>query len=121
MLTAGIRVEALADDGTVVAGQPVKLSIVAGNNGRDDVSLKKVTFAGFDGQPAACAGSIRSGGATTCTADLRVGAVSLSSPYWTPRTDAARYDFEPDVPFGRAVPARRRFARRSCCRSAART
>src|SRR4029079_17964438 len=21
-------------------------------------------------------------------------------PYWTPRRDAARYDFEPDVPFG---------------------
>jgi LmbE family N-acetylglucosaminyl deacetylase len=100
VLTHGIRVEALADDGTVVAGQPVTLSIVAGNNGRGDVSVKKVTIAGFEGPPAACAGSIRSGGAMTCTAEMRVGAVPLSTPYWTPRSDAARYDFEPDAPFG---------------------
>ena len=25
---------------------------------------------------------------------------AFSTPYWTPRTDAARYDFDPDVPFG---------------------
>ena len=37
----------------------------------------------------------------------------LSTPYWTPRTDAARYDFEPDVPFGvpfRPTPFRATFA-----------
>jgi LmbE family N-acetylglucosaminyl deacetylase len=100
VLTHGIRVEALADDGTVVAGQPVKLSIVAGNNGPDDVFLKSVVFAGLDGQPAPCTGAIRPGRASTCTAELRVGEVPLSTPYWTPRTDAARYDFEPGVPFG---------------------
>jgi hypothetical protein len=37
----------------------------------------------------------------TCQADLRIPAgVPLSTPYWTPRADAARYDFEPGVPFG---------------------
>jgi LmbE family N-acetylglucosaminyl deacetylase len=100
VLTHGIRVEALANDGTVVVGQAVKLSIVAGNSGPDDVILKSVAFSGLDGQPASCAGPIQSGRAVTCAADLRVGAAPLSTPYWTPRTDAARYDFEPGVPFG---------------------
>ena len=99
-LTHGIRLEALADDGTVVAGQPVKLSVVAGNNGAPDVTLKRVTFSGFNGSPAACAGAIAGGGAITCAAGLTIANAPLSSPYWTPRTDAARYDFEPDVPFG---------------------
>jgi hypothetical protein len=37
----------------------------------------------------------------------------LSPPYWTPRIDAARYDFDPDVPFGvpfRPTPFRAVFA-----------
>jgi hypothetical protein len=59
-----------------------------------------VTFSGFNGSPAACAGDIAGGGAITCAAGLTIANVPLSSPYWTPRTDAARYDFEPDVPFG---------------------
>ncbi len=99
-LTHGIRLEALADDGTVVAGQPVKLTVVAGNNGAPDVTLKRVTFSGFSGSPAACAGDIAGGGAITCAASLTIANAPLSSPSWTPRTDAARYDFEPDVPFG---------------------
>src|SRR4029079_11447231 len=40
------------------------------------------------------------GGAITCAAGLTIANAPLSSPYWTPRTDAARYDFEPDVAFG---------------------
>jgi hypothetical protein len=36
----------------------------------------------------------------SCDSTLRVAPAPLSTPYWTPRRDAARYDFEPDVPFG---------------------
>jgi hypothetical protein len=100
LLTHGMRFEALADDGVVVPGQPVKLSVVAGNNGPDDVVLKTIRFAGLEGQPPACAGAIHSGGALTCAAAMQVGQVPVSTPYWTPRKDAARYDFEPGVPFG---------------------
>ena len=100
ILTHGIRIEALADDGVVVPGQAVKLSLVAGNNGPGDVSVNGMQFAGLEGEPAACAGAIQSGGALTCAADLRIGHVPVSTPYWTPRKDAARYDFEPGVPFG---------------------
>ncbi len=114
LLTHGIRLEALADDGTVVVGQPVKISAVAGNNGPADVTLKRVNLAGVEpstvlpaGSPPASSGvcvpivgSIPSGGAATCAANVRVGQTPLSTPYWTPRNDAARYDFEAGVPFG---------------------
>ena len=100
VLTHGIRIDALADDGAVVPGQPVSVSLAAANNGASDVSIKGVHFAGLDGEPAPCAGGIAGGSALTCAADLRIGKVPMSTPYWTPRTDAARYDFEPGVPFG---------------------
>ncbi|MEO8078519.1 MAG: NEW3 domain-containing protein, partial [Acidobacteriota bacterium] len=100
LLTHGIRLEALADDGTVVAGQPVKISIAVGNNGPADVALKAVSLSGFDGPPASCTGDIQQNAAASCTADLRIAALPLSTPYWKARTDAARYDFEPGVPFG---------------------
>jgi hypothetical protein len=100
-LSQGIRLEALADDGLVVAGQPVRVTLTAGANAGEGVALTAVSFEGFDGQAAPCSGTLRPGAAVTCQADLRVPAdVPLSTPYWTPRADAARYDFEPGVPFG---------------------
>ena len=39
-------------------------------------------------------------GALTCTADLRVGDVPGLDAVLDPADDAARYDFEPEVPFG---------------------
>jgi LmbE family N-acetylglucosaminyl deacetylase len=100
-LSHGVRLEALADDGLVVAGQPVRVTVTGGANAGEAVALRAVSFEGFDGQAPACAGSLRPGEAVTCQADLRVPAgVPPSTPYWTPRADAARYDFEPGVPFG---------------------
>jgi len=100
LLTHGVRLEALADDGTVFVGEPVKVNAVAGNNGAADVTLNAVTFSGFAGTPAACTAAIPSGGAKSCTADLSVAKEPVSTPYWTPRSDSARYDFDADVPFG---------------------
>ena len=113
LLTHGIRLEALADDGTVVEGQPVKVSSVIGNNGAADVTVQSVAISGFDPVEAAppstvpvcafnaqAAPSVPSLAAVTCTMNGRVAKVPLSTPYWTPRSDAARYDFDPDVPFG---------------------
>ncbi len=113
LLTHGIRVEALADDGTVVVGQQVKVSTLVGNYGSPDVVLKSVGLTGFDGgdngsgssasKEAVCVptnGTIQTGAAASCAPTLRVANVPLSTPYWTPRRDAARYDFDPDVPFG---------------------
>ena len=47
----------------------------------------------------ACAGPLAK--AVTCKATVKIPATrTCPRRYWTPRTDASRYDFEPDVPFG---------------------
>jgi hypothetical protein len=112
VLTHGMRLEALADDGTVVVGQPLKVTAIAGNNGSPDVTLKSVSYSGVglaaDAPAAIVSGrvanvinrSIPGGGAVPSSVEVRVGQAPLSSPYWTPKSDADRYDFEPGIPFG---------------------
>ena len=102
VLSQGMRLEALADDGVIVGGQPIKLSVIAANNGRESVTLERVSFSGFEGAPAACTGTIAQSDALACTSSLSVPASAplTTAAYWKPRADAARYDFEPGVPFG---------------------
>ena len=45
----GVKVEALADDGVVVPGQPVKVNVIVANRGGGEVAIKSVKFDGFDG------------------------------------------------------------------------
>jgi LmbE family N-acetylglucosaminyl deacetylase len=52
LLANAVRVEALADDGVVVPGQPVKISILVANNGSADVDVKQVKLSGFEGDGA---------------------------------------------------------------------
>jgi LmbE family N-acetylglucosaminyl deacetylase len=95
VIASGTRLEALADDGVVAPGQAVSVSAYAAGTGE----LRSVTLSGFDGQIASCTGDLAK--AVTCKASVKIPAnTHLSTPYWTPRKDAARYDFEPDVPFG---------------------
>jgi LmbE family N-acetylglucosaminyl deacetylase len=54
ILASGIRVEALADDGVVVPGQDVTVSLVVANHGASDIAVRQVKFDGFAGD-AACA------------------------------------------------------------------
>jgi LmbE family N-acetylglucosaminyl deacetylase len=101
VLAYGMRFEALTDDGVVMRGEPLKLSFAVGNHGPDDVTLSGVDVAGLAEGRASCTGTVKKGGAVTCTGTGTVPAsAGITGPYWTPRQDAARYDFEPDVPFG---------------------
>ena len=50
----GVTFDAVADDGLVIAGQPVKLSLVAVNRGASESASPASTIAGFD-----CAGRLR--------------------------------------------------------------
>src|SRR6185436_2362950 len=94
-IAAGARLDALADDGVVTPGQAVNVSVYGAGSG----DLKSVTLKGFDGQFATCTGDLAK--AVTCKASVKIPTnTHLSTPYWTQRKDAARYDFEPDVPFG---------------------
>ena len=101
VLAYGMRFEALADDGVVMRGEPLKLSFAIGNRGPADVTVSGVDLAGLSGASATCSGVIKKASAYTCTG---TGAIPVSSgftgPYWTPRSDSARYDFDPDAPFG---------------------
>ena len=48
VLAHGVKIEALADDGVVVPGQPVKVNVIVANRGTGEVAIKNVKFDGFD-------------------------------------------------------------------------
>jgi LmbE family N-acetylglucosaminyl deacetylase len=102
VIGSAIRLDVLADDGVVVPGQQVNVSVHAAVNSTEEPRLESVTLAGFGGAPpAACAGALVAGKNVSCKGVLTIPPrTHLSTPYWTPRTDAARYDFDPDVPVG---------------------
>jgi LmbE family N-acetylglucosaminyl deacetylase len=128
LVANGVRLEALADDGVVVPGQAVKVSVIIANQGLAEVAVKQVKFDGFDGEgvcvltPAVAAGgpggAARRGGAGApapaapisslkadqvgrCEPTLSVPAAArVTEPYWHRVGDSARYAFDSDATFG---------------------
>ncbi|MGE0041490.1 MAG: PIG-L family deacetylase [Vicinamibacterales bacterium] len=102
-LAADIRLEAVANDGLVVGGQPVEVTLAASRRSDAAATLGAVTIAGLEGSTTACATGAIPGpnGALTCkvTATIPAGA-RLTAAYFHTGTDAARYVFDDDVPFG---------------------
>ena len=102
----GLTFDAVADDGLVVAGQPVSLSLVAVNRGGGDVSVSDVTIAGFQGAAACTPGPIKKDAVYTCSAKANVpNSAKLTTPYftddyWKNPSKPAINKFEPGVPFG---------------------
>ncbi len=102
----GVTFDAVANDGLVIAGQPISLNLVALNRGATDISVTGVDIAGFD-SPAACtAGAAKKDAAFTCMSNARIpGDARLTTPsfsdnYWKTPEKPATNIFEPDVPFG---------------------
>jgi LmbE family N-acetylglucosaminyl deacetylase len=102
LLACSLRLDAVADDGLVVAGQPITLTLIAANNGDADVAVRQIGFRGFDAEAGVCrTGSVAARTVYRCEANLLVSKQArLSAPYWKRLPDAARYEFEPGVPFG---------------------
>lgn len=102
LLAASVRVDALADDGAVIAGQPIKLTLLLANSGAAPVTIGQVGFRGFDGEAGQCrTGPVDAGRVYRCEAGATVSKQArLSGPYWRRLPDSARYEFDPDVPFG---------------------
>jgi hypothetical protein len=114
MLAAhGVTFDAVADDGLLIGGQPVKLSLVAVNRGMSDVGVSGVTIAGFDAPTGSsqagvsCApGPAKKDAPYTCSLDARVPANAkpttpyFSDSYWQHPSNPAINVFEPGVPFG---------------------
>ena len=124
-----MKIEALADDGVVVPGQPVKVNVIVANRGAGDVAIKKVKFDGFDGDadvrddgvhrrrlrvsrrrprprrrtrpPAQPMSSVRKDQVAHCEPTLTVPAdARVSEPYWHRKGEEGRYTFDADAPFG---------------------
>jgi LmbE family N-acetylglucosaminyl deacetylase len=103
ILAADLRLEAIANDGLVVAGQPLVARLVASRRGATPVQLKSTTLSWVSGSQGTCTAADVSGpnGSTLCETSTNVPAdARLTAAHFHARTHAARYDFEPDVPFG---------------------
>ncbi len=102
----GLSFDAISDDGLVIGGQPVKLSIVAMNRGANEVNVAAVAISGFD-SPAVCEpGVVKKDAAYTCTAaahvpkDAKLTTPYFTDDYWKHPANSAISEFELDVPFG---------------------
>ncbi|MEO8482002.1 MAG: PIG-L family deacetylase [Acidobacteriota bacterium] len=102
----GLTFVAVANDGLVVAGQPVQLTLAASNRGGTDVAVSGVTISGFD-NPAACTpGPVARNATFSCTSAATIASTAkLTEPYftetyWKHPEQNARNTFDPSVPFG---------------------
>jgi LmbE family N-acetylglucosaminyl deacetylase len=102
----GLVFDAQADDGLVVAGQPIRLSFSAVHRGAGEVGITAVDIAGFD-SPGKCDPSVLKKDATfTCAPEAHIPAdAKLTTPYfhdeyWKHPENPARNIFDPGVPFG---------------------
>jgi hypothetical protein len=102
----GLTFQAVSDDGLVIGGQPVRISIVAVNRGSSDVGVTGVEIAGLD-NPAPCTpGPLKSNATLTCASTATVPPhAAVTEPYfrdtyWANPSTPARSTFDPGVPFG---------------------
>jgi LmbE family N-acetylglucosaminyl deacetylase len=114
VLAHGLRFEALADDGVVTPGQPIKLTLIAANRGSDAITLDSIALEGLDGAAPTCqTGPLQSGAVVRCEAPITIPAnARTTEPYWTREGESGRYVFADDAPFGlpfRPTPFHARF------------
>jgi LmbE family N-acetylglucosaminyl deacetylase len=125
VLAHGVKIEALADDGVVVPGQPVKVNVIVANRGNGEVAIKNVRFDGFQGDssctmtafsgggfffpganrrpaaPEAAMPSVRKDQVAHCEPTLTIPPIArVDEPYWHRQGEAGRYTFDADAPFG---------------------
>ncbi len=113
MLATDVRLDAVARDGLVVAGQPVAIDLPVSNRGSNTVAVA-IAINGFGAapiaacpeQPALASGASRNCNRTeTVPADAKLTAAHFrNGPAFAPGAaadkPAARYVFDADVPFG---------------------
>ena len=101
LLADAITLDALADDGVVVAGQPAKVTVIMATYGAADVTVRSVKFEGFQGDAPCSMPLLKKGQSARCEATLKIPAnARVTEPYWHRAGDAGRYTFDADAPFG---------------------
>ncbi|HXE64047.1 MAG TPA: PIG-L family deacetylase, partial [Bryobacteraceae bacterium] len=101
-----VTFDAVADDGLVIPGQPIRLTILAMNHGAADLSVSSVEIAGFD-SPAACApATTKKDAPYSCTSQAHIpNNAKPTTPYftdnyWKHTDNLAEQIFDPSVGFG---------------------
>ncbi len=101
-----VTFDALADDGLVVGGQSVRLSLSAGNRGATEVSVTRVEIAGFDSPGTCTPAAVKKDASFTCSVEARVPKdAKATTPYfhdnyWKHPEEHAIQIFDQGVPFG---------------------
>ena len=100
VIAHGLRLDATANDGLVVAGQPIGVTVAVANRGGGELRVASVALNGLEG--ATCqAGTSTLAAAYTCAAEGRVpSGAQLTDVYWQRPEDAGRATFASDAPFG---------------------
>jgi LmbE family N-acetylglucosaminyl deacetylase len=98
--------QAVADDGLVIGGQPVRLSLIGVNHGASEVTVSDVTIAGFE-NPGPCAvTAVKKDGVFACAVtatvpkNAKVTDPYFTDTYWKNPSGPAINAFDPSVPFG---------------------
>ncbi len=104
LLAADIRLDAIARDGLVVAGQPVQVDVMAANRGSSTVEFG-ATVAGFSSTAASPGACEKSGlaprGRRACNLTPAIPAdAQITAAHFHTGSEGARYVFDGDVPFG---------------------
>jgi GlcNAc-PI de-N-acetylase len=101
VIAHAMRVDATANDGLLVHGQSLGVSIVVANRGGGELPVSAVTLRGFEGAGTCARGVAVLSAPYTCSVDVRIpSAARLTDVYWRRPEDAGRAAFEPDAPFG---------------------
>jgi LmbE family N-acetylglucosaminyl deacetylase len=102
----GLSVDAVADDGLIIPGQKVKVTLVAVNRGAGEVRIADVGITGFDGGEACKPATLKKDGVFNCSAELRVPKNAapttpyFNDSYWKNPENHAFNEFKPEAPFG---------------------
>ena len=101
LLASDVRVEAIARDGLVVAGQNVPVELLIANRSRVPVMVSRRSVAGFETTGAICKDDalLRAPeGRSACSFDARIPATArLTAAHFRQAPDAARFIVDPDV------------------------
>jgi hypothetical protein len=102
LLAAGVRLDAVADDGLVVPGQKMNLAIRAAARGSDGTaSIRSTSFEGFSDAQQCGGGPVGRDRVFECrVAGIVPADARPTTPYFRRLQDAARYAFDPGAPFG---------------------
>jgi GlcNAc-PI de-N-acetylase/NPCBM-associated, NEW3 domain of alpha-galactosidase len=101
VLAQSLRIDATANDGLIVAGQPVSVTVAIANRGAAELPVATISLLGLEGQSGCAAQTVAPKVPFSCTAEARVPAnAPLTGPYWERAEDAGRATFAADAPFG---------------------